>query len=150
MIPGTIFLKILSQTFIADKDKRNPLRYENFLQISSSPPKFHVLHPNNRKDLLVLDNHFRTWIQQFNSKQIRAMKEHLWSINICIDDVDWNLNVDGSRSPPGECQPDPDQNYFFLGSLSDTEHFHIISLLHYMYVSEFEKNLTTSELMDSK
>ena len=85
-----------------DKDKRNPLRYENFLQIASSPPKFHVLHPNNRKDLLVLDNHFRTWIQHFNSKQIRAMKEHLWSINICIDDADWKLNADGSKSPPGE------------------------------------------------
>jgi len=131
-----LYINSFHNDIIEYKDKRNPLRYENFLQISSSPPKFHVLHPNNRKDLLVLDNHFRTWIQQFNSKQIRAMKEHLWSINICIDDVDWNLNVDGSRSPPG--------------SLSDTEHFHIISLLHYMYVSEFEKNLTTSELMDSK
>ena len=91
-----------------DKDKRNPLRYENFLQIASSPPKFHVLHPNNRKDLLVLDNHFRSWIQHFNSKQIRAMKEHLWSINICIDDADWKLNVDGSKSPPGETKPNPD------------------------------------------
>ena len=92
-------------SFVLDKDKRNPLRYENFLQIASSPPKFHVLHPNNRKDLLVLDNHFRNWIQQFNSKQIRAMKEHLWSINICIDDTDWKSNVDGSRSPPGETEP---------------------------------------------
>ena len=93
----------------SDKDKRNPLRFENFLQIASSPPKFHVLHPNNRKDLLVLDNHFRSWIQQFNSKQIRAMKEHLWSMNICIDDADWQTNQDGTKSPPGE--PEPELGY---------------------------------------
>ena len=30
------------------------------------------------------------------------MKEHLWSINICIDDADWQMNQDGSKSPPGE------------------------------------------------
>ena len=87
------------------------------------------------------------------------MKEHLWSINICIDDADWQMNQDGSKSPPGETKPSPETDFnltrtllksYYLGSLSDTEHFHIISLLHYMFVSEFEKNLTTSELMDSK
>ena len=102
-------------SFSSDKDKRNPLRYENFLQIASSPPKFHVLHPNNRKDLLVLDNHFRSWIQQFNSKQIRAMKEHLWSINICIDDADWQMNQDGSKSPPGKTRPTQTTRFQSLG-----------------------------------
>ena len=36
------------------------------------------------------------------------MKEHLWSINICIDDADWKLNADGSKSPPGETKLNPD------------------------------------------
>ena len=39
------------------------------------------------------------------------MKEHLWSINICIDDADWQMNQDGSKSPPGETKPSPETDF---------------------------------------
>ena len=41
--------------------------------------------PTNRMSVMTLDQKFRDWIQQFNSKQIRTIKERLHTAYIVPD-----------------------------------------------------------------
>lgn len=41
--------------------------------------------PSNRMSVMTLDQKFRNWIQQFNSKQIRVIKERLHTAYIVPD-----------------------------------------------------------------
>ena len=97
--------------------------------------KFIRLAAHSKLTVMTLDKHFRQWIEQFNSKQIRTIKEQLYTAYIVLDGP-W-IQSDGNEAR-------------LKGSLSDMEHFNVASLLHFMCLSEFEKNLTKSEIIDSK
>lgn len=92
--------------------------------------------PLSKMAIMTLDKHFRQWIEQFNSKQIRAIKEKLHTAYIVLDGA--LIESNGNN------------NATLNGSLSDVEHFNVVSLLHFICLSEFEKNLTKSEIIDSK
>ena len=117
--------------------------------------------------VMTLDQKFRNWIQQFNSKQIRLIKERLhtayivpdgsqvWVVNSFLLEVLAELiileNLSVQYGDLKKLMKTGDENCRKLvGTLSDMEHFNIVSLLHFICLSEFEKNLTKSEIIDSK
>ena len=53
--------------------------------ITSDKKQFVSLAPGNRRELFALDKSFRENIENFNSKQIRAIKEQLYTSNIIIN-----------------------------------------------------------------
>ena len=107
------------------------------LTSNNSGVRFMRLQPNNEAEIMVLDKSFRSWIEQFNSKQIRTIKERLYTAYILVDE---------SRLAFG----DSVEFGILNKSLSEMEHFNVVSLLHFICLSEFEKNLTKSEIIDSK
>ena len=122
----------ISKDKLSDKKDTPKVKAE---QIDSNGIQFMRVAPLSKVAIMTLDKHFRQWIEQFNSKQIRAIKERLHTAYIVLDGA--SIESNGNMAT-------------LKGSLSDVEHFNVVSLLHFICLSEFEKNLTKSEIIDSK
>ena len=72
--------------------------FDQINKMSEKKLKFYQLLPNCRKEVMVLDKSFREKLKMFNSKQMRKLKEQLYTSNIVIDKDNPNLELQSDQS----------------------------------------------------